>query len=203
MVVAVWAANRSKSLLVVIFDTYPRALWPSFMIKRMLVTIAYLRLRLICGRGASAVATHIPTSTPFRTVGFGSDANPAMQPQHPGEPLLVVFGSVTLDRTAHRSYTIRRIRPISPVIHMLIIRYSWAALAVVWLVGTAFVKPALRATNANARIASFGALLLGFFLLDPTWAPTGAVALPSTPATSSWSEDPTRSRDIRFIPAYS
>jgi protein-S-isoprenylcysteine O-methyltransferase Ste14 len=54
---------------------------------------------------------------------------------------------------------------------MLIVRYSWAALAVVWLVGAMYVKPALRATNANARIASFGALLFGFFLLGSTWAP--------------------------------
>lgn len=55
--------------------------------------------------------------------------------------------------------------------HMLIIRYSWAALAVVWLVGAVHVKPALRATNANARVASFGAILFGFFLLASTWAP--------------------------------
>jgi protein-S-isoprenylcysteine O-methyltransferase Ste14 len=67
---------------------------------------------------------------------------------------------------------------VTMLIDTLIVRYSWAALVLVWLVGAVRAKPALRATGLNARITSFATIVLGFFLIGSDWAPRWLLAPP-------------------------
>ena len=68
--------------------------------------------------------------------------------------------------------------------HSLIIRYSWEAFALVWLVGATYTKPTLRAMGAGVRAASLAILLVGFFLMASDWVPGWLLTrpLPVSPA---------------------
>jgi protein-S-isoprenylcysteine O-methyltransferase Ste14 len=59
-----------------------------------------------------------------------------------------------------------------------LIPWSWAALTLVWLAGSARTKRSLRTTGLGLRVASFGTMLLGFFLTVSTWFPAALSARP-------------------------
>jgi len=61
------------------------------------------------------------------------------------------------------------------VMHIPLIRFSWEALALVWLFGVLHTKPTLRTADLRLRIASIATLLLGFFLIVSDWAPSWLV----------------------------
>jgi protein-S-isoprenylcysteine O-methyltransferase Ste14 len=64
------------------------------------------------------------------------------------------------------------------------VHYCWGALALVWLIGAAFAKPTLRATDGKTRVVSMATILIGFCLVASDW-PHGwlsARPLPATPA---------------------
>src|SRR5512146_2281340 len=52
---------------------------------------------------------------------------------------------------------------------VVIVRYCWGALTLVWLTAAAFTKPTLRATDRTARAASMAAILVGFGLVATDW----------------------------------
>lgn len=84
----------------------------------------------------------------------------------------VFLGIESGDRCAqYRSYTTHRIRMRCgmQIDINLAIAYIWAALGIVWLVGLAFTKRAVRSQPMGSRVFTMSLAVLGFALLGTDW----------------------------------
>jgi len=64
-----------------------------------------------------------------------------------------------------------------------IIRSTWEALGVLWLIGYAFTKPVIRAQSIGSRLFTIAVAFLGFVFLGGPWLEHGWMAARFVPAT--------------------